>query len=75
LAGDRQLTDQELNDFIQNKCIFVDELTEVNEKPTLYDIYFIELTAKLEGQTRFIIEQGKKLAALEQKMKALELIR
>jgi hypothetical protein len=72
---DRELTKEELQKLINEAAegeiglhaleVFRKEKT----KPTLHDLCIIELYARLEGQTRIIIQLGRDLELLKEKLK------
>jgi len=74
---DRELTKEELqkliNEAAEGQIGFKALETFMNEKtkPTLHDLCINELYAIMEGQTRIIIQQGRKINALTQKVAKL----
>jgi len=78
MTPDRELTKEEIQKFINEAAegeigfhaleVFMKEKT----KPTLHDLCISELYARLEGQTRIIIQQGRKINDLKERLKELE---
>lgn len=64
MTGDRILTEDELNKFMQEKFALKTIINEGGE-PTLYDIAFIEISAKLSTLKDMIIDIYRKLKILE----------
>jgi hypothetical protein len=75
---DRELTKEELQKLINEAAegkiglhaleVFMEEKT----KPTLHDLCISELYARLEVQTRIIIQWGRDIEALKERLKKLE---
>jgi hypothetical protein len=75
---DRELTQEELQKLVNEAAegeigfhalrTFMEEKT----KPTLHDLCISELYAREEGQTRIIIQQGRAIEVLKERLKALE---
>lgn len=75
---DRELTKEELQKFVNEAAegeigfnalkAFMEEKT----KPTLHDLCITELYATAEGMRRIIIQQGRDIEALKERLKALE---
>jgi len=68
---DRDLTETETRKFLEEREIgkifkalrvFAEEKT----KPTLHDLCIIELSAKIDGMTRIIIELGREIKRLKE---------
>ena len=75
---DRELTKEEIQKFVNESAegeigfhalrTFMGEKT----KPTLHDLCISELYAVAEGMRRIIIQQGRDIEALKERLKALE---
>lgn len=72
MTGDRKLTEEEIQLFIQEETLFLDTVNEVGGKPSLYDTLFIEVSAKLDAHSNLIIMLGKTIRLLEEEIQELK---
>lgn len=67
MTGDRRLQPHEMKIFMEHGSIGWDTIKEllfVGGEPSLFEIVLIEIMAKVEGHTEFIIEYGAKINIL-----------
>jgi len=68
LTGDRRLTEKEIELFKQHKINFLEMVSESGDEPSLFEVFFIEVSGKLDAHTQFIIDLGRKIQLLEDKI-------
>lgn len=73
---DRPLTKEETRKFIQESAtgnLFQALATfkEERTKPSLHDLCILELSAALEGQRRIVIQLGREINALKERVEML----
>lgn len=67
MTGDRRLQSHEMKIFMEHGSIGMDTLKElffVGGEPSLYDVGFLEVFAKLDAHTNFLVEYGAKIKVL-----------
>ena len=74
---DRELTKEETQKFLHEHVsgkVFrgLKLLREENTKPSLHDLCILELEASVDGMKHFIIQQGRELKILKDRIKLLE---
>lgn len=75
---DRELKTEELQKFVDEAAEgeigfkALEAFMEEKTKPTLHDLCISELYAVAEGQRRIIIQQGRDIKVLKERLKALE---
>lgn len=68
MTGDRKLQSHELRAFMQHHRIGWDTIKEllfVGGEPSLFEVAFIEIMAKLDAHTDVIINQGAQIKGLK----------
>ncbi len=73
---DRELTEEETRKFVQEHVtgnIFdaLELFKEEKTKPSLHDLCLLELEAKIEGMKRIVIQQGREINILKERLKVL----
>jgi len=76
LTGDRRLSAQELLDFKLEKKdhrfdalkIVAKAILDGNDEPTLFEVALIELSASLDGHKQILIDLGRRVRALEDRL-------
>ena len=80
MTGDRRLTVQEMLTFkLQEKehkldamKIIVSSIVDGHDEPTLFEVAFIEIAAKLDAMKEILIRQGKQLRILQDEVADLK---
>ena len=74
---DRELTEEETKKFVREHVsgdVFhaLEAFMKEKSKPTLHDLCILELTASVEGMKAILIQQGRNILALKERIKTLE---
>jgi len=78
MTPDRELAKEEIQRFLkeasEGKLLYkaLDAFMEERTKPTLHDLCINELYAIAEGEKELIIEQGREINNLKERLKTLE---
>ena len=75
MTGDRLLKEHEMRVFMQHGSIglnTVKELLFTDSEPTLFEVAFLELIAKVDAHTNILVEQGARIVARDEMLKVVD---
>lgn len=77
MTGDRKLTKQEKEEFIDTKHQFkaLQKIMTSSDEPSLFESAFIELAAKVKGQAEILIDVASDVQKLKDQAAEIEMIK